>query len=101
MTPRELLARIAELAEQADDLDTQAHHATIAMQIRASSALDAASGVQIWDRARIGSLRDHASYKRELCAKLESLAIEIDAARIVEEENAALAWHATNEGRDP
>ena len=101
MTPRELLARIAELATRADELETEAHHATIAMQIRASSALDASHGERIAERARIAWLRDRASYARELRAKLEGIAIEIDADRIVAEELAALAWHASNEGREP
>jgi len=96
MTPRELLARIEELVDQSDDLDNQAHHATIEIQIRASNPFDAGEGVRE-ARERVAWLRDRASYARTLRGHLESLAIEIDAARIVEEENAALAWHAANE----
>lgn len=99
MTPRELLARIAELATQADELETEAHHATIEIQIRASNPFDAGEGVRE-ERARIAWLRSLALCARELRAKFQGMAIEIDADRIVAEELAALAWHASNEGRE-
>jgi len=100
MTPRELLARIAELVTQADELETEAHHAMIKIQIRASHWWDVGEGVRE-ERARVASLRERARSAREELAKLEGIKLARDFDRIVAEELAALAWHASNEGREP